>query len=347
MHTGKHSVRAREGLLERFQRRVALERLGDRRPTFWTKLVGRKVKHPERAQKRAHHGQHRRTIATELLREMELVAFHTSCAQEPGPKLDPILTAQLDHVRPEWAPLPRRRTVRQLMLSRANCANHKVLLEREAEQRQPVLRHTLAHDAQRLFGLGWQLSSRPTRKQREGSAIELRVAKVAHLRCARLEKRRLEQAGQVRHRGRRRHCTALLAIHALEHRLGCRLVQLDGDDHREHERVARDALLCRIIKGHALGIAQVLEELRVLALAEALSNHLLLLRLGQRLQSHVHKVLAELALFQTSWARRDEHDVALRREDLGHVPLDCVMRLATLVNAIQQHQRAARHQRLP
>eukprot|EP00964_Phaeocystis_antarctica_P018850 scaffold10387_cov81-Phaeocystis_antarctica.AAC.1 len=70
----------------------------------------------------------------EMSREIELVAFHTSCAQEPAAKLGPILTTQLDHVRPEWAPLPRQRTVRQPMLPSADCANRKVLLEREVRR---------------------------------------------------------------------------------------------------------------------------------------------------------------------------------------------------------------------
>eukprot|EP00964_Phaeocystis_antarctica_P009102 scaffold4935_cov67-Phaeocystis_antarctica.AAC.5 len=279
-------VRGRMGTVREYRR--ALRESGS---SFGPEVIPGKVKYPERIRERTHHGQHRRTIATEPSREIELVAFHTSRTQEPVPKIGAILTSQLDHVRPEWAPLPRRRIARQSMLPSADRANCKVLLEREvrrphlqrlclyqAEQWQPVLRHALAHSAQRLLGLGWQRSASDDEaqfwaqllqligcEQGKGCSIELLIAKVAHLRSVRLEERRLEQ---VRHRGRRHRCTALLAIHALEHRLGCCLVQLgdgcwhcrvrallalkDGDDHREHERVARDALLRLIIKGHAV-----------------------------------------------------------------------------------------------
>eukprot|EP00964_Phaeocystis_antarctica_P009112 scaffold4936_cov73-Phaeocystis_antarctica.AAC.7 len=79
-------------------------------------------------------------------------------------------------------------------------------------------------------------------------------------------------------------------------------VSYNGDDHREHERVARDALLSIVIKGHARWVAQVLEQIRVIALAEPLNYHLRLLRVGQRLQLYALKVLAEPARCQASWA---------------------------------------------
>ena len=44
--------------------RVCFERFGDRRTTFWTELVERKVKYPERAHESSQHGQNSRTIAT-------------------------------------------------------------------------------------------------------------------------------------------------------------------------------------------------------------------------------------------------------------------------------------------
>ena len=46
------------------QRVIIFERFGDRRTTFWTELVERKVKYPERAQESSQHGQNSRTIAT-------------------------------------------------------------------------------------------------------------------------------------------------------------------------------------------------------------------------------------------------------------------------------------------
>eukprot|EP00964_Phaeocystis_antarctica_P008680 scaffold4697_cov58-Phaeocystis_antarctica.AAC.6 len=85
-----------------------------------------------------------------------------------------------------------------------------------------------------------------------------------------------------------------------------------------------------MIKRHTLGVAQVLKKIRVLALAKPLDYHLLLLRKGQWLKLHVRKVLAEPVLIQASGARRNEHDVALRSEDLRHVPLNLVTRLAAL-----------------
>ena len=85
--SGLTAVRARDGLLERCQRRVTLDALRESGSSFWTKCVGRNVKHPERSQESAYHAHHGRRIATEFSGEIELVAFHTSCAQEPVPKL--------------------------------------------------------------------------------------------------------------------------------------------------------------------------------------------------------------------------------------------------------------------
>ena len=58
------------------------------------------------------------------------------------------------------------------------------------------------------------------------------------------------------------------------------------------------------------------------------------------------KVLLEAAHVQPGGARRDKYHVALRREHLGHVPLDHVAHLAAFVDPINENDRAARAHRL-
>ena len=112
----------------------------------------------------------------------------------------------------------------------------------------------------------------------------------------------------------------------------------DGRDHREHQRIGRDPLLGSLVHRHALEVGQ--QRARPLG-TEALLERLPLLVHRERLELETAEAGVAL-IFDAVRSRGGEQDVALRREDLGDVPLDLLALLAALVEAVQQEQRTAR-----
>eukprot|EP00966_Prymnesium_polylepis_P074156 1721123-Prymnesium_polylepis.1 len=55
---------------------------------------------------------------------------------------------------------------------------------------------------------------------------------------------------------------------------------------------------------------------------------------------------AKFCEVEAGWPGRAQHDKALRHQDVCDVPLDALARHAALVDAVEEQQRSARHQRL-
>mmetsp|Transcript_24372 Transcript_24372/g.72246 ORF Transcript_24372/g.72246 Transcript_24372/m.72246 type:complete len:219 (+) Transcript_24372:83-739(+) len=183
--------------------------------------------------------------------------------------------------------------------------------------------------------------------QPERRLIELPVLDDAPLRHLRLEEDGLQQPAQCA----RRRATAR------EHHVRRHLVQLgDGGrhrearaqlehrgDHREHQRVGRDAMSRLRVDRHA--VAHVLEQRRRLRLAHPLHQRVLLLLRHERGEREPVEG-RETGLTDARGPRSGEQHVSLRSEHLGDVPLNLLAVRATLVEPVQQEQRAAHHHRL-
>ena len=108
--------------------------------------------------------------------------------------------------------------------------------------------------------------------------------------------------------------------------------------HREHERIRRDAPAALAVDGQSADVRQhVLRALRT----EALRKRLALLRVGERREAQPPKAGVALLPDAVRSAGAKQH-VALRREDLRHLPFKLLRHLTALIKAVQQQQCAPR-----
>jgi hypothetical protein len=105
--------------------------------------------------------------------------------------------------------------------------------------------------------------------------------------------------------------------------------------HREEQRIGRDALARLWVDGHVLAhVAR--QHVRRATAADALRHHFVLLLFRERCEAHMEELLRKALLVDARWPRRQEHDVSLWSEHLGHVLLDGVARCAALVEAVDE-----------